>query len=157
MNGAFEGGAKAAGGPRLVGEGSMKPRCRRTGNAPLPLPCFRLRSSAASVASMLLPRIDRDTMKLLGIVLRKPSFGEITAAAIMALGAWIAVAGLAKASGHPLDRGDAGALLIVIAWAAIGTRLGLRLDHGPRHVAAHVAISAVLLGAYQGALAIGAA
>ncbi len=93
-------------------------------------------------------------MQLLGIALRKPSFGEITAAAVMALGLWIAAAGIARASGHPLDTADAGALLIVIAWAAIGTRLGLRLDHGPRHVAAHVAISAVLIGAYQGALAL---
>ena len=94
-------------------------------------------------------------MKLLGIALRKPSFAEITAAAVMAIGAWIAIAGLAKASGHPLDSVDAGALLVVIAWATIGTRCGLRFDHGPRHVAAHVAVSAVLLGAYQGALAFG--
>jgi hypothetical protein len=96
-------------------------------------------------------------MTLLGIVLRKPSFGEITAAAVMALGAWIAVAGLARASGHPLDSADAGALLVVIAWAAIGTRFGVRLDQGPRHLAAHLAVSALLLGAYQGALALGAA
>ena len=92
-------------------------------------------------------------MNLLGISLRKPSFVEFTAAAVMALGAWIAVAGLARASGHPLDSVDAGALLIVIAWASIGARCGLRLDHGPRHVAAHVVVSAVLLGTYQGALA----
>ncbi len=94
-------------------------------------------------------------MKLLGIVLCKPSFGELTAAAVMALGSWIAIAGLAKASGHPFDSIEAGALLIVIAWAAIGTRLGLRLDHGPRHVAAHLAITGVLLGTYQSALALG--
>ncbi len=95
-------------------------------------------------------------MTFFGIALRKPSFGEITAAAVMALGCWLLAAGLAKAGGYPLDRTDAGSLLIVIVWAAMGTRLGLRLDHGPRHLAAHLAIAAFLLGTYQGALALGA-
>jgi hypothetical protein len=95
-------------------------------------------------------------MKFLGIALRKPSFSELTGAAVMAVGCWVLAAGLAKASGHPLDSADAGSLLIVIFWAAIGTRLGLRLDHGPRHLAAHLAIAGLLLGTYQGALALGA-
>ncbi len=96
-------------------------------------------------------------MKLLGIALRKPSFGEFTAAAIMAVGCWIAVVGLARASGHALDAAEAGALLIVMAWGAIGTRLGLRFDASPRHVVAHLAVSAILVGIYQGALVVGAA
>ncbi len=93
-------------------------------------------------------------MKLLGITLRKPTFSEFTASAIMAVGCWIAVAGIAKASGHALDAREAGALLIVIAWGAVGTRFGLRFDGGPRHAAAHFAVSAVLIGIYQGTLAL---
>jgi hypothetical protein len=96
-------------------------------------------------------------MELFGIVLRKPSSGELTAAAVMAVGCWLALAGLARASGHPLDAEDAGALLVVIGWGSVGARLGLRFDRGPRHIAAHVAIAALLLGLYQGALAIGIA
>jgi hypothetical protein len=95
-------------------------------------------------------------MRIFGIALCKPSSGELTASAVMAAGLWIAVAGLAKASGHPLDAGDAGALLIVIAWGAIGTRLGLRFDGSVRHVLAHVAVSALLLGLYEAALALAA-
>ena len=94
-------------------------------------------------------------MQLFGIALRKPSSGELTAAAVMAVGCWLAIAGLARASGHPLDSSDAGALLVVVAWSSIGARVGLRFDHGPRHIVLHLAVAALLLGLYQGALAIG--
>ena len=93
-------------------------------------------------------------MKLFGIALLKPSFGELTAAAVMGIGCWIAVVGIAKASGHPLAAIDAGALLVVAVWATIGVRLGLRFDQGPRHIAAYGLVGSVLLGLYQGALAI---
>jgi hypothetical protein len=96
-------------------------------------------------------------MQVFGIVLRKPSSGELTVAAVMAVGCWLAIAGLARACGHPLSANDAGALLVVVAWGCIGARFGLRLDRGPRHVAAHLAVGALLLGLYRGALAIGIA
>ena len=96
-------------------------------------------------------------MQLFGIALRKPSSGELTASAVMAVGCWMAIAGLARASGHPLAPDDAGALLIVIGWGSIGARLGFCFDRGPRPIAAHVAVAALLLGLYQGALAIGIA
>ena len=91
-------------------------------------------------------------MKLLGIDLRKPAFGELTAAAVMAAGLWLAVVGAAYASGHPLERADAGALLVVTGWACFGARLGLRIDAGTRHAIANVAIAAALLVTYQGAV-----
>ena len=93
-------------------------------------------------------------MKVLGISLRKPSFGEFTAAAVMGIGCGIAAIGLAKASGHGLSAVDAGALLVVCVWATVGVRLGVRLDQGPRHLAVYGAVAAVLLGFYEGALAI---
>jgi hypothetical protein len=96
-------------------------------------------------------------MQLFGIVLRRPSSGELTVAAVMAVGCWLAIAGLARASGHPLAAADAGALLVVVAWGCIGARCGLRFDRGPRHIAAHLAVGGLLLGLYQGALAIGVA
>ncbi len=93
-------------------------------------------------------------MKVLGISLRQPTFGELTAAAVMGIGCWMAAVGLAKASGHGLGAVDAGALLVVCVWATVGVRLGVRLDQGPRHLAAYGLIGAALLGFYEGALAI---
>lgn len=93
-------------------------------------------------------------MKLFGISLHKPSYSEFTASAVMAVGCWIALVGLARASGFALDIHEAGALLIVVAWGAVGTRLGFRFDGGPRHAAAHFVVSALLIGVYQGALAV---
>ena len=95
-------------------------------------------------------------MKLFGIELRRPSFNEFTAATVMAVGLWIAAIGLAHASDHGLDAGDAGALLVVSLWGCVGARLGLRLSQGGRHLVANVGVSALLLGLYQGALALAA-
>ena len=91
-------------------------------------------------------------MKLFSIELRKPSFNEFTAATVMAVGLWVAAIGIARASGHALDAGDAGALLVMSVWGCVGTRLGLGMGQGGRHVIANVGVSALLLGLYQGAL-----
>jgi hypothetical protein len=91
-------------------------------------------------------------MTLFGIQLRKPSFNEITAATVMAVGIWVAVIGVAKASGQALQASDAGALLVVSVWGCLGARLGVALGKGGRHLAAHVGISVVLLAIYQGAI-----
>lgn len=91
-------------------------------------------------------------MTLLGIELRRPSFNEITAATVMAMGLWLAGLGLAHASGHALQARDAGALLVVAVWGCVGTRIGLALGKGGRHLAANLGGSALLLGIYQGAL-----
>ncbi|HEY2190653.1 MAG TPA: hypothetical protein VGH48_19020 [Caldimonas sp.] len=91
-------------------------------------------------------------MTLLGIQLRVPTFNEVTAAAVMAVGLWVAVIGLAKVSGHALQARDAGALLVVCIWGCIGARLGVGIGKGGRHLAAHVGVSVVLLVLYQGAL-----
>jgi hypothetical protein len=95
-------------------------------------------------------------MTFLGIELRRPSFNELTAATVMAVGLWVAVVGLARASGHGLQAHDAGALLVVAVWGCIGARLGFGIGKGGRHLAAHVGVSAVLLGLYQGALVLAA-
>jgi hypothetical protein len=95
-------------------------------------------------------------MTFFGIELRKPSFNEITAATVMATGLWVAALGIAHASGHALDGGDAGALLVVSLWGCVGARLGLRLGQGGRHLVANIAVSALLLGLYQGALVLAA-
>jgi hypothetical protein len=91
-------------------------------------------------------------MTLFGIELRRPSFNEITAATVMAVGLWVAVIGLAQATGHGLQARDAGAVLVVAIWGCIGVRVGFGVGKGGRHLAAHVGVSAILLGLYQGAL-----
>jgi len=91
-------------------------------------------------------------MTLFGIQLRKPSFNEVTAATVMAVGIWIAVIGLAKATGQAMQASDAGALLVVSVWGCIGARLGVGIGKGGRHLAAHVGVNAVLLALYQGAI-----
>jgi hypothetical protein len=91
-------------------------------------------------------------MTFLGIKLRRPSFNEVTAATVMAVGIWLAVIGLAQVSGNALEAGDAGALLVVSVWGCVGVRLGVGFGKGGRHLAAHIGVSAVLLAIYQGAL-----
>ena len=91
-------------------------------------------------------------MTFFGIELRRPSFNEVTAATVMAVGLWVAVIGLAKVTGHELQARDAGAVLVVAVWGCIGVRLGFGVGQGGRHLAAHLGVSAMLLGIYQGAL-----
>jgi hypothetical protein len=98
------------------------------------------------------PFIPTSAMTFFGIQLRRPSFNEVTAATVMAVGLWVAVIGLAQVSGHALQARDAGALLVVSVWGCIGVRVGVSLGKGGRHLAAHVGVSAVLLAIYQGAL-----
>jgi len=95
-------------------------------------------------------------MTFFGIQLRRPSFNEITAATVMAVGLWVAVVGLAQATGYALEARDAGALLVVAVWGCVGTRLGLKVGSGGRHLAANLGVSAVLLAVYQGALVLAA-
>jgi hypothetical protein len=95
-------------------------------------------------------------MTFFGIELRRPSFNEITAATVMAVGLWTGAVGLAQASGNALDAHDAGALLLVALWGCVGTRLGFKVAKGGRHLAANIGVSAVLLGLYQGALVLAA-
>ncbi len=95
-------------------------------------------------------------MTFFGIELRRPSFNEITAATVMAVGLWVCAVGLAQASGHALGAHDAGALLMVSIWACVGTRVGLKVAKGGRHLAANIGVSALLLGLYQGAMVLAA-
>ncbi len=90
-------------------------------------------------------------MKILGLALRKPNFGELTAAAVMGTGLWLAALGLARVLQLPLDRFDAGALLIVVLWGCCSARLGIHVGQGQRHLAANLVVSGALLMAYQGA------
>jgi hypothetical protein len=87
-------------------------------------------------------------MTLFGIAIRRPSFGEFTAASVMALGVWLAALALMVRLGGAPSPFDAGALLLVLGWACIGARLGIRPDRGARHLLANLAISGVLLGLY---------
>ena len=95
-------------------------------------------------------------MTLFGISLRKPTFGEATAAAVLATGLWLTTLGLVRASGVQLSGGEAGALFIASLWACLGARLGLRLDAGRRPAFVNLLVAAVLLLTYQAALAIAA-
>jgi hypothetical protein len=92
------------------------------------------------------------SMKILGIALRRPPFNELTAAAVMAAGLWLLAMGATHALQLALDRADAGALLLMIAWGCLSVRFGLRLDQGERHLVANVAGASVLMALYQAAL-----
>lgn len=89
-------------------------------------------------------------MNIFGIPTRRPSFSEVTAASLMALGVWLGAVALLFRLDHAPTAFDAGALLVVLAWGCIGVRLGIRPDRGSRHVMANLAVSAVLLGFYAG-------
>lgn len=95
-------------------------------------------------------------MTVFGIVLRRPTFNEITAAAILGIGLWMTGLGLAHASGHAVEMRDAGALLLVSTWACVAVRVGLGVDQGGRHLVVNIAVIAVLLGLYDSALAFAA-
>ena len=58
-------------------------------------------------------------MTFFGIELRRPSFNEVTAATVMAVGLWVAVIGLAQVSGHALQARDAGAVLLGLYQGAL--------------------------------------
>lgn len=88
-------------------------------------------------------------MKLIGLPLRRPNFNEITAAAVMAAGLWVLAVGLMKVAQVQLAKGDAGALLVVMLWACLSARIGIRIDQGGRHLAANVVVSGLLLGVYE--------
>lgn len=92
-------------------------------------------------------------MKILDIQLRKPSFNEITVAAVMATGLFVAALGLMRALRMPMDGVEAGALLLVVLWGCVSVRLGIRIDQGRQHMLANLMVSALLLGAYKGAVA----
>lgn len=95
-------------------------------------------------------------MKLLGIPLRKPGFDELTAAAVMATGLWVAAVGLLHFLQWAPSRTDAGALLLVTFWGCVSARLGIGVGRGQRHLAANLLVSGVLLGLYQAACTLAA-
>jgi hypothetical protein len=88
-------------------------------------------------------------MKLIGIPLRRPGFGEFTAASVMGVGLWVAVIGVMHAAHVAIDRIDAGALLMVMLWGCVGVRFGIRVERGGRHLAANLLTSAALVGMYH--------
>ena len=92
-------------------------------------------------------------MNVLGIALRKPRSGELTAAVVMGSGLWVAAVGLLHLSHIDVGRADAGALLLVVVWACVAARIGIRVGAGARHLAVNLLVSAGLLTVYQGALA----
>ncbi|MET0333681.1 MAG: hypothetical protein ABW190_05375 [Rhizobacter sp.] len=88
-------------------------------------------------------------MKLIGVPLRRPGFNELTAAAVMGSGLWVLAVGLAHVARMDLSKADAGALLLVMLWACVSTRLGIRVNAGGRHLAANLVVSAAILGLYE--------
>ena len=93
-------------------------------------------------------------MKIIGIPLRKPNFAELTAAGVLGTGLWMAALGVVRTVQPDFGRADAGALLIVCLWACVSARLGIRVGLGQRHLMANLLVSAVLLAAYQGVVAL---
>jgi hypothetical protein len=88
-------------------------------------------------------------MKLIGVPLRRPGFNELTAAAVLGSGLWVLAVGLAHVARMDLSKGDAGALLLVMLWACVSARMGIRVGAGGRHLAANLLVSGALLACYE--------
>lgn len=88
-------------------------------------------------------------MNLIGVPLRRPGFNELTAATVMGSGLWVLAVGFAHFARMDLTKGDAGALLLVMLWACVSTRMGIRVGAGGRHLAANLLVSGVLLALYE--------
>lgn len=87
-------------------------------------------------------------MKLFGITTRLPSFGEFTGASVLAVGLWLLSCGVMIRSGNAPDAFSAGAMLLIVEWACVGARMGIRPDLGLRHMLANLSVSALLVAAY---------
>lgn len=90
-------------------------------------------------------------MHIFGIPTRHPSFAEVTAASVMAIGVWLGAVALLVRLNQAPTAFDAGALLVVLAWGCIGVPLGIRPDRGRRHLLVNFAVSALLLCLYAAA------
>lgn len=88
-------------------------------------------------------------MKIIGVPLRRPGFNELTAAAVLGSGLWVLAVGVAHVARMELTKGDAGALLLVMLWACVSARMGIRVGAGGRHLAANLLVSSLLLGLYE--------
>jgi hypothetical protein len=88
-------------------------------------------------------------MRFLGIPARLPSFNEVTAASILAVGGWLLACGLMYRLGSPLDGFDAGALLLIMEWTCVSVRAGIEPRLGARHLLANLAGCAALLSSYE--------
>ena len=74
-------------------------------------------------------------MTIFGIELRRPSFNEVTAATVMAVGLWVAVIGLAQVTGHALQARDAGDMLGVVLNAGAYTHTSVALGDAIKAIA----------------------
>jgi hypothetical protein len=88
-------------------------------------------------------------MKILGIQLRRPSFDEITASAVMAAGLWLAYVALTRISGHAFEPVHAGAVLLIIFWGCVCVRFGIHVGRGLQHLVLNIAFGGALLALYQ--------
>jgi hypothetical protein len=86
-------------------------------------------------------------MQLLGITIRKPSFGEITATSVLAIGLWLVGVGAMVQSGQVFGRADLAALLVMVWWGCLAARVGIDLRAGWRHLVAGAVVGSLLLGA----------
>jgi hypothetical protein len=95
-----------------------------------------------------------DSMKILGIQLRKPSFDEVTASAVMAAGLWLAYIALMKVGGQAFDAVQSGAVLLIIFWGCVCVRFGIHVGRGLQHLVLNIAFGGALLVLYQGAVSL---
>ncbi len=84
-------------------------------------------------------------MNFFGITLRRPSYAQLTSAVILAVGLWLLLLGVLRASGQAIGPLDAASALAVIAWSCVAVPLGIRIGDGARHLAANLAGAAMLL------------
>lgn len=93
-------------------------------------------------------------MKILGISLRKPSFDEVTAAAVMAAGLWLVYVAVVRALGHAFEPVQAGGVLLIIFWGCVCVRFGIHVGRGVQHLVLNVVLGAGLLMLYQAIVAL---
>lgn len=94
-------------------------------------------------------------MKLFGVALRLPTFGQVTSATVLAVGLWMLLLGLLRAAGVQLSAMDAGAALVVVACSALAAQAGVQVGRGGRHLLLNLGANGLLLLLYQAAWAMG--
>jgi hypothetical protein len=75
-----------------------------------------------------------DSVKLLGVELRKPTFDEITSTTFTATMALAVILLLCAAVGVQMSRGNVVAIFVYALWSGLAVDLGFRRDTGWRYL-----------------------
>ncbi len=88
-------------------------------------------------------------MQIFGFTLKRPAYRETTATAVLAVGLWLTLAGLAARTDPDITRVDLACLLAVIWMVLMGRHIGVDPGRSWRALSFHVATCAAAVGALR--------